>query len=400
MTRLTPWILLLSVWAIAWPNLASSPPNLENTLQAQNERVSENPRDPLAWNDLGNLLVLAGRSDEAEQAYRQALALAPGETVARFNLALLLHQVGRTGDASREFEQLLEIDPYHAWGHYQLGVIHAERKDRKEALDHYSRAFAYDPALTFAENNAHIIDNPLFGEALLMSQRHLDSPTSRVPRQYGEPSRILDMMLEEEMAAEDGGEDAKGDESDESEDDDDGTSAGGSMASAGGAAARFESDQPGRAPSQGTTNRPPTARSREGVPTQTLTTVGQPPAGRGAAATEREASAQRGTPPRRSVPRTPTTTLRRTPPPTSASSEESGATPPPPTLRRTPPPPTLRRTPPPPTRSSRYIPSSRRSTSQLDLRLLPEEEPPSRYAALEGRQGPSSSPRGIEGGQH
>ena len=370
MTRLIPWILLFSLWALAWPNLANSPPNLENTLAAQNERVSEDPRDPVAWNDLGNLLVVAQRFDEAEQAYRQALALAPGDTSARFNLALLLHQVGRTNDASQELEQLLEIDTHHAWGHYQLGVIHAEKKDRTQALEHYARAFAYDPALTFAENNAHIIDNPLFGEALLMSQRYADSPTTRVPRQYGEPSRILDLMLEDQLADEEAGE---GEGEDEDEEGAGARGAGGAMASAQRPAARFEPSRPTAAERRPTPGKTPQASSREGAPTQTLTTVGQAPrspSSRGSAP-EQEATTRSGTTPRGSIPRAPSSRLRRTPPPTPPATNPSGRS----ESATGAPPPTLRRTPPPPTRSSRYIPSSRRSTSQLELRLLPEEAP-------------------------
>ena len=53
----------------------------------------------------------------------------------------------------------------------QLGLQHHRNGDYDRALEHYARAFAYDPNLTFAENNPHIIDNRMTTEALLLAQR-------------------------------------------------------------------------------------------------------------------------------------------------------------------------------------------------------------------------------------
>ena len=40
-------------------SFATTPPNLERTLEAQRELVSQNPYDAQSHNDLGNLLMLA-----------------------------------------------------------------------------------------------------------------------------------------------------------------------------------------------------------------------------------------------------------------------------------------------------------------------------------------------------
>ena len=175
---------------------AGSPPNLGETLAAQLDLVAEQPHDAEAHNDLGNLLVLDGRYQEAEEAYAKAIELAPENTLPRFNLGMLLQQIGRSRDAVQEFRSLLEIDDHHARTYYQLGMLHEARKQRSAALEHYARAFALDPDLTFPRHNPHIIDNRLATEAMLMSRRFYESPSSDMPRLYGEPERIAELMLE------------------------------------------------------------------------------------------------------------------------------------------------------------------------------------------------------------
>lgn len=196
MARAAIAIVITSV-LIVLASFAGQLPNLEKALEAQRQLISQQPYDPRARNDLGNLLLVAGRPADAEAAYRKALELDPRNTSARFNLAILMQQSERSEDAMNELRGLLKIDPYHGWGQYQLGVLLEQQGERSKALERYARAFAYDPSLTFAETNPHIIDNKLSTEALLMSQRYRSPQASGVPRLYSNPDRIVDVMLQE-----------------------------------------------------------------------------------------------------------------------------------------------------------------------------------------------------------
>ncbi len=394
MTRPILWTALLGLLAIAWPTLAEAPPNLERTLEAQQELVSGSPHNPVAWNDLGNLLVLSDREAEAEEAYRRAISLGPDTLSARFNLALLLQQTGRVKEAESELDQLLGRDSHHAWAHYQLGMILASREDRKMALEHYARALAYDPSLSFASNNPHIIDNPLFSEALIMSQRYLEKTSARVPRQYGEANRIVDLMLEGEDDEESGGEAESGDEMERggeegSEEVEEAPLAGGGPrnASRGSATAppAPSQAQPSQAlPSQAQPRTTPTGSSRTTAPPSQVragTRVVQPSAPRDSRARDTTRSrAEDGrtitsetTAPRRVGPQTvpPQTAQPQTrSAPQAQSTDRSGRS----TAQRTSPRDrSSQQASPTPPRSSRYIPPSRRSSAQLELKLLPGE---------------------------
>ena len=234
---LTTRLLAVLVFGIAsFVVLASvSPPNLGETLAAQRQLTLERPYDAAVHNDHGNLLVLAGRHEEAAGAYRRAIELAPAATLARYNLGILLQQSGRPKEALAALQGLLEIEPENARAHYQMGMLFHARKQRAKAVKHYARAFAYDPELTFAVVNPHIIDNELATEAILASRRYGEAPSSSIPRLYGEPERIADLMLGPlESAAEES-------EVDEGDDDDDlGDERTGSVRSS--ARASFEDD--------------------------------------------------------------------------------------------------------------------------------------------------------------
>ncbi len=206
MAKSSPILIAVSLLAALAVWADTSPPNIDKALQAQYQLVTQRPQDAMAHNDLGNLLSLTGRVGEAESAYLRAKDLDATDPSIRFNLGLLFQQTGRLEDANQEYYSLLELDPKNAWAYYQLGVVAVEQRKTKKATELYARSFALDPTLSFPQHNPHIIDNKLATEALLMSSRYLNDPTTRVPRKYAEAARIADLMLEEELAEEEAAE--------------------------------------------------------------------------------------------------------------------------------------------------------------------------------------------------
>lgn len=198
LTILTTLGLLLAACALvaitAMTAAAAVPPNLGKALEAQRRMVAERPQDAAAFNDLGNLLMLAGQLDPAEAAYRHAVELDPRRASAQFNLALLLQQRGKTGEARKLYEKVLELEPRHAWAHYQLGVLAERRGDKSRAIHEYAQAFQLDPQLAFRQVNPQIVDNGLVTESLLQAYRRT-SDSGGAPAIYDEPSRIRDLMV-------------------------------------------------------------------------------------------------------------------------------------------------------------------------------------------------------------
>jgi hypothetical protein len=66
------------------------------------------PADPVAWFGAGNAAYALGDLGQAESSYRKVLELAPGDPLARNNLAQVLAETGRLEPARREIERALD----------------------------------------------------------------------------------------------------------------------------------------------------------------------------------------------------------------------------------------------------------------------------------------------------
>jgi DNA-binding SARP family transcriptional activator len=185
---------LLSI--IAMTAAAAVPPNMQAALERQQRLAAERPRDAAVFNDLGNLLVMAGEPSEAEAAYRHAVEVDPHRLSALYNLGLLLLQGGKTGEARQLFEKVIEIEPRHAWAHYQLGAVLERKGDRSRAVREYAQAFRLDPQLAFREVNPQIVENGMVTESLLLAYRR-QSSASAAPPIYDERSRIRELLVQE-----------------------------------------------------------------------------------------------------------------------------------------------------------------------------------------------------------
>lgn len=189
-------LIATAALSVAHVMATDTSPRVLRAIEAQEALIENDPTDSTAYNDLGNLLSLAERFDAAEAAYRRAIELAPYAVAPHYNLALLLQQRGDSAAAVTELQTVLELEPTNAWAHYQLGADLERRGLRKAAIDHYARAFALDHALTFAENNPHIIENRLVTRAMLESQRYSNPLGAQVPRRYDDAERIARLILQ------------------------------------------------------------------------------------------------------------------------------------------------------------------------------------------------------------
>ena len=188
----------LTLGLVLTPVVAGAAPIPESQLQRvlrKHQRLLETePGNSELWNDLGNLLMLGGWSDQAEDAYLQALEIEPELVSARFNLALLYQQTQRHGRSKRALRKILKINPDHAWSHYYLGVANAETGKRQAAVNHYAAALRLDRGLSDPRVNPHIVDNDLAALATLRAYADLKG-AELAPRIYENRDRVVRSMI-------------------------------------------------------------------------------------------------------------------------------------------------------------------------------------------------------------
>jgi tetratricopeptide (TPR) repeat protein len=109
------------------------------------------PRMCTAWIALGQALRAAGRNDESERAYEQALRLENMNPLAHTGLGELMMAASRPREAMREFELALGGNPALAGAQMGMGNALASLGRNEEALERYQLVLLLRPRLAEAE---------------------------------------------------------------------------------------------------------------------------------------------------------------------------------------------------------------------------------------------------------
>lgn len=123
-------------------------------LRAQNLKI----KDSRAIYGLGNLYSDQQRWEEAERAYRTAIAIEPAAPEAYIALSYVLTQpivgkklAARYAEAKKYAERAIKIDPKNAFAHDQLGVaLELGGKISEETQNAYRKAIELDPKFALA----------------------------------------------------------------------------------------------------------------------------------------------------------------------------------------------------------------------------------------------------------
>ncbi|HJY76040.1 MAG TPA: tetratricopeptide repeat protein [Burkholderiales bacterium] len=108
-------------------------------LEAYAEAIRLDPKLVDAHVNRGWLLHEAGRFDEAEHAYRSAIAACGTEPLVLYNLGVLLVDMDRKKEAIEVYESALRANPGFADCHYNLALLCEELDMPREAIRHMAQ---------------------------------------------------------------------------------------------------------------------------------------------------------------------------------------------------------------------------------------------------------------------
>ncbi len=133
--------------AVAYQNLGNAllmDGEIDRAIECLRESLRIIPDFPDAENNLGTALGIRGRHEEAIPHFRAALRTENTAEIHQ-NLGWSLAQSGRGDEAIVEYEAALALDPEFAAAHAKLGATVMARGQRERAERHIVRALALDP---------------------------------------------------------------------------------------------------------------------------------------------------------------------------------------------------------------------------------------------------------------
>jgi tetratricopeptide (TPR) repeat protein len=129
----------------------------EAAARAYEEALRADPRDAIAHNNLGAVLLAQGRLDDAERALRAALALDASYADAHNNLGAVHEARGRLDAARAAYRLAAAVDPRHARAWNNLGALAYRRGAVERAARAFARAAEYDPGFAAPALNLALV---------------------------------------------------------------------------------------------------------------------------------------------------------------------------------------------------------------------------------------------------
>ncbi len=114
--------------------------------QANTVAPEKDPNHHLFWARMGEAYDLAGRNDDAINAYQQAVTLKPDNASYYNNLGNVLAKVGKIDDARAAYTKSAELDPPNAgfaWRNFGISLYQSNRM--QEGVEPLKKAVEIDP---------------------------------------------------------------------------------------------------------------------------------------------------------------------------------------------------------------------------------------------------------------
>jgi protein O-mannosyl-transferase len=117
----------------------------DDRLTLYTDTLQKNPTCFLAYNNLGVVLMDAGRNAEAIDQLNKALLIEPGYSGARYNLAVALGTIGRQQEAVEQYRRTLKDEPDNEKALVGLAIALDQTGELRESIDLFKTALKLNP---------------------------------------------------------------------------------------------------------------------------------------------------------------------------------------------------------------------------------------------------------------
>jgi tetratricopeptide (TPR) repeat protein len=107
-----------------------------DSCEASKKRVSQ-----------GFVSILLGHNGDAIADFRRAIEMNPRDTIAYANLGVVLGQLGKVDDAFHSFQMSLDLNPSYVYAYFSRAGLYASLSRYREAIDDYEKVLAVNPSV-------------------------------------------------------------------------------------------------------------------------------------------------------------------------------------------------------------------------------------------------------------
>jgi tetratricopeptide (TPR) repeat protein/transglutaminase-like putative cysteine protease len=182
---------------VAWNNLGQAYMGLRKTepaIEAYRKQIEINPYDASAYNNLGRAYMAQQKYAEAEAAFQKQLEVNPLDRYAPANLGWLYVERRQYEQAIPPLEKAIALSPDYAWLHVQRGKALLHLKRDVEAIAAFDRAVELSPTPTMWNDIGYEL--AVKGVHLDRAQQYAESAVSSVTA----ASRNLDIARADDKA--------------------------------------------------------------------------------------------------------------------------------------------------------------------------------------------------------
>lgn len=103
------------------------------------------PGNQVRWNDLGMILAMRKKQEEALKAFEKALSISPDDDTVNLNTGCLLWDMGKSGRAIEHLRKAVRANPKNSVALFRLGEALEDQGRKDEAIRHYREAVRWAP---------------------------------------------------------------------------------------------------------------------------------------------------------------------------------------------------------------------------------------------------------------
>ncbi|OGJ68028.1 hypothetical protein A3G69_01070 [Candidatus Peribacteria bacterium RIFCSPLOWO2_12_FULL_53_10] len=130
--------------------------DLENAEEHYKQAIALRPLAS-TWSNLGTLYRKQGKLQESLISFREAIRTNPGEYDAYFGLGILLSQAGKFPEAEEAYRRARILDPHDPGAPLNLGALYVQQGRYAEAVEQYLRALQIHPHYPNAYYNLGVV---------------------------------------------------------------------------------------------------------------------------------------------------------------------------------------------------------------------------------------------------